>query len=110
MPNYTRPGLKISVNRCYGVMNTNETFLVQIVAIKYVGGHERGTICKTQWWLCHSFGCISASGDWDLVRFDGIMSYKLRPQDLYSALKICYYLGYSSVCIYLLLCCLPSCF
>lgn len=46
MSNYTRPGLKISVNRCYGVMNTNETVLVQIVAIKYVGGHERGTIYR----------------------------------------------------------------
>lgn len=85
MPNYTRPGLKISVNRCYGVMNTNETFLVQIVAIKYVGGHERGTIYRGGSVIV--LAAFQPAVIWDLVRFDGIMSYKLRPQDLYSALK-----------------------
>lgn len=83
MSNYTRPGLKISVNRCYGVMNTNETVLVQIVAIKYVGGHERGTIYRGVIVLAPFQPAVI----WDLVRFYGIMSYKLRPQDLYSALK-----------------------
>lgn len=83
MSNYTRPGLKISVSRCYGVMNTNETVLVQIVAIKYVRGHERGTIYRGVIVLA----AFQPAVIWDLVRFYGIMSYKLRPQDLYSALK-----------------------
>lgn len=64
-------------------MNTNETVLVQIVAIKYVGGHKRGTIYRGVIVLA----AFQPAVIWDLVRFYGIMSYKLRPQDLYSALK-----------------------
>lgn len=64
-------------------MNTNETVLVQIVAI------TDSTSLVTSYILrgVIVLAAFQPAVIWDLVRFYGIMSYKLRPQDLYSALK-----------------------
>lgn len=63
--NYTRAELNIGGNRSHEVVNTNLTFVVQIVVSICRGGQERGTAVSVKHGggsvMVH--GCISVSGD-----------------------------------------------